>query len=343
MKKNKTKYQFLWFLLILLSAAAIVLFGCSQNFGKNLAEKTTEPSAEKITIVLDWIPNTNHTGLYVAQEKGYFKEAGLVADIVSPVEGGAADLIAAGKGEFGLSYQEQVAFARTATPSLPVVAIATIIPHNTSGFASMKEKNITTPKDFENKVYGGWGSPVEDAILKGLMEKYDADFSTLKIVNIGASDFITSVQRDVDFSWIYYGWDGVASELKNFEINFMLLQDFDDRLDFYTPTIIIAEDTLKNRKALVEKTMDAIRKGYLYAIKNPEESAEILLKYAPELDKEIVLKSQQYLSERYLPDNGKWGYMEEKVWKNFSDWMYDNGLITKELDYKNAYTNEFIK
>lgn len=343
MKKNKIKYQQIWVLITSILMIITILAACNLNPERHLTEKPAGTPAEKITIVLDWIPNTNHTGLYVAQKKGYFKEAGLTVDIVAPVEGGAADLIAAGKGEFGLSYQEQVAFARTASPSLPVVAIATIIPHNTSGFASMKEKNITTPKDFENKVYGGWGSPVEDAILKGLMEKYDADFSTLKIVNIGASDFITSVQRDVDFSWIYYGWDGVASELKNFEINFMLLQDFDERLDFYTPTIIVSEDTLNNRKDLIEKTMNAIRKGYLFAVSEPQESAQILLEYAPELDRDIVLKSQLYLSDKYLPDNGRWGYMEEKVWKNFSDWMYDNGLITKELDYKNAYTNEFIK
>ncbi len=343
MKNEKRRFK----LILFLSLAAITIFTLITGCGKaGQQDSVTEPvksETQKITIVLDWVPNTNHTGIYVARDRGYYSEAGLEAEIVQPTEGGSADLIAAGKGEFGISYQEQVTYARTASPSLPVVAIAAILPHNTSGFASMKEKNIVSPKDFENKTYGGWGSPVEDAMLRELMEKYNADFSKLSIVNIGASDFITSVQRDVDFSWIYYGWDGIASEVKNFEINFMLLQDFDERLDFYTPTIIISEETLAAKKELVKKFLDATRKGYIYAIENPDESAEILLKNAPELDREIVLRSQQYLSSKYMPENRKWGYMEEKIWKNFSEWMFENELITQKLDYKNAYTNEFLE
>ncbi|MDD3521255.1 MAG: ABC transporter substrate-binding protein [Actinomycetota bacterium] len=343
MKTKKRKYRSILYLSVVLLSAFLLISGCSTAVASDTEEESAEPETRKITIVLDWVPNTNHTGIYVAKEKGYYKEAGLEAEIVQPTEGGSADLIAAEKGEFGISYQEQVTYARTASPSLPVVSIAAIIPHNTSGFASMKKKNILTPKDFENKTYGGWGSPAEDAMLKGLMEKYDADFSKLNMVNIGASDFITSVQRDVDFSWIYYGWDGIASEVKNFEINFMLLQDFDERLDFYTPVIIASEETLKNKKELVKKFLDATRKGYLFAIENPDEAAEALLKNAPELDREIVLRSQKYLSDKYMPESGKWGYMEENIWKNFSEWMFENELISQKLDYKKAYTNEFLE
>jgi len=302
-----------------------------------------ESKNEKITVVLDWVPNTNHTGIYVACDKGYYSEEGLEVDIVQPTEGGSADLIAAGKGEFGISYQEQVTYARTTQTPLPIKAISAIIAHNTSGFASMEEKNIKTPKDFENKIYGGWGSPMEEAMLRALMEKYGADFSTLQIVNIGASDFMTSVQKDVDFSWIYYGWDGIACEVKDFKINFLLLQDFDERLDFYTPVIIASEETLNNKKELVKKFLNATKKGYMFAIENPTASAEILLKNAPELDKEIVIKSQEYLKDKYIEKNQKWGYMEPSIWKNFSDWMFENNLIEKELDFENAYTNEFLE
>src|SRR4030042_6582353 len=159
---------------------------------------------KKITVVLDWVPNTNHTGIYAAVANGNYAEEGLEVDIIQPTEGGSADLVAANKCEFGISYQEQVTYARTADTPLPIVAIAAVIQHNTSGFASPVAKNIKTPSDFEGKKYGGWGSPMEDALLKALMKKYGADFSKLEIVNIGASDFFTSVTRDVDFSWISY-------------------------------------------------------------------------------------------------------------------------------------------
>jgi len=328
-------------ILIVLMVLAVYLPACKPSLSKE-STGTQNQELKKITVVLDWVPNTNHTGIYVAKEKGYYKEEGFNVEIVQPTEGGAADLIAAGKGEFGISYQEQVAYARTAEPVLPVKAIAAIIQHNTSGFASPVEKNIKTPKDFEGKKYGGWGSPIEETMLKALMEKYGADFSKLQMVNIGASDFVTSVQKDVDFSWIFYGWDGIASEVKNFKINFLKLQDLDENLDFYTPVIITSEDNIEKNPEMIKKFLMATSKGYDFAIKNPDEASQILLKDTPELDKNIVIASQKYLAGQYQADASKWGLMNEKIWQNFSNWMFDKKLIIKELDYKNAYTNEFL-
>ena len=141
---------------VLLITVVLLLFLAACQKGT-----TVEQELQKVTIVLDWVPNTNHTGIYIAKENGYYDDEGLEVDIIQPSEGGSADLIAAGKGEFGISYQEQVTYARTADNPLPVVAIAAIIQHNTSGFASPAEKNIKTPADFEGKKYGGWGSPME--------------------------------------------------------------------------------------------------------------------------------------------------------------------------------------
>lgn len=350
-KNNKNKIISLLKVVCIFCVLTLFLFylsSCSTLKSKQLSQKENIQNQElnqnlkKITVVLDWVPNTNHTGIYVAKDKGYYKDEGFDVDVIQPTEGGAADLIAAGKGEFGISYQEQVTYARLAEPILPVKAVAAIIAHNTSGFASPVYKNIKTPKDFEGKKYGGWGSPIEEAMIKALMEKYGADFSTVQIVNIGASDFITSVQKDVDFSWIYYGWDGIAAQVKNFPINFLKLQDFDENLDFYTPVIIVSETTIKENPEMIKKFLSATSKGYIFAINNPTEAAQILLKYAPELDKNIVVESQKYLASQYQADSPKWGEMNEKLWKNFSKWMLDNNLINKQFDYQNAYTNEFL-
>jgi ABC-type nitrate/sulfonate/bicarbonate transport system substrate-binding protein len=340
-KKIELKLIFTFMVLLLIFISAAYLTSCriiSENNNSNVKNQ----ELKKITVVLDWVPNTNHTGIYVARDKGYYKEEGFEVEIIQPTEGGAADLIAAGKGEFGISYQEQVTYARLASPPLPVKAIAAIIQHNTSGFASPAEKNIKTPKDFEGKKYGGWGTPIEETMIRALMEKYGADYSKVQIINIGASDFMTSVQKDVDFSWIFYGWDGIASKIKNFKINFLKLQDLDKNLDFYTPVIITAEQTIKNDPEMVKKFLRATSKGYNFAISNPEESALILVKNAPELDKEIVVASQKYLADQYQADAPKWGVMNEEIWRNFSKWMLDNNLIKQNFDYKNAYTNELL-
>lgn len=323
------------FLMVIL---VFTLAGCA----KNDAAPEAKQELQKVRVLLDWVPNTNHTGLYVAKDKGYYEEEGLDVEIIQPSAGGSADLIAAGQGEFGISYQEQVTFARTAEPSLPIKAIAAIIQHNTSGFASPVEKNITSPKDFEGKKYGGWGSPVEKAMLKALMEKEGADFSELEMVDIGATDFFAAVQNEVDFTWIYYGWDGVAAEVKDFPINFIKLQDVDPRLDFYTPVIIAKEGLLQEQPELVKKFLRATTRGYEYAIEHPEDAVESLLKFAPEIDREIAVASQKYLAEQYQADADRWGEMKEEIWRNYAEWLYEHDLIDKKLDAKEAFTNEFL-
>jgi ABC-type nitrate/sulfonate/bicarbonate transport system substrate-binding protein len=326
-------------ILIALFVLTMALSGCSK--GDNT---TPQPQQElkKVKVLLDWVPNTNHTGLYVAKDKGYYAEEGLDVEIIQPAEGGSADLIAAGQGEFGISYQEQVTYAKTAENPLPIKAIAAIIQHNTSGFASPVSKNIKTPKDFEGKKYGGWGSPVEEAMIKALMEKEGADFKKVQMVNIGAADFFTSTQNDVDFSWIYYGWDGIAAKIKNQPIDFIKLQDVEKNLDFYTPVIIAKNDLMKNDPELVKKFLSATSKGYEYAIQSPEDAVNSLLKAAPEIDKTIAVESQKYLANEYKADAPRWGEMKQEIWENYSNWLFEKGLLAKKLNVNEAYTNEYL-
>ena len=105
-----------------------------------------EGEDREVTLILDYVPNTNHTGIYVAQEKGYFEEEGITLNIVEPGnDQTSATLVGAGRGEFGVSYQEDVTYARTAEDPLPIRAIATVIKHNTSGFVSAASKDINSP------------------------------------------------------------------------------------------------------------------------------------------------------------------------------------------------------
>lgn len=158
-----------WLVLLF---AALLITGCSTSKKVDNAQQKKQDKQDalkKVTVVLDWTPNTNHTGLYVAKEKGYFKEQGLDVKIIMPGEAGADQLVASGKSQFGVGYQEGVTQARI--QGVPLVSIAAVIQHNTSGFASPAEKNIKSPKDFTGKTYGGWGSPVEKSIIESLMKK----------------------------------------------------------------------------------------------------------------------------------------------------------------------------
>ena len=325
--------------VVLASVAALTLFtGCSKN---NVSDFGNE-DLQKVTLILDWTPNTNHTGFYVAKEKGYYKELGLDVEIIQPSEGSSLQLLAAGKGDFAVSYQEDITYAKTSDSPLPVMAIATIIQHNTSGFASPKEKGIKTVKDFEGKVYGGWGSPSEQAILKAVMEKNGADFSKLTTVDVGTEDFFIATKNNLDFEWTFEAWTNIEAKLRGFDINYIPVRDLDPALDYYTPIIATTEDTVNNKKDLAKKFMEATIKGYEYTIENPEESANILVSKVPEISEELAIESQIYLKDKYKEDTEVFGEMKESVWDNYTKFLYDNKLINVEMKSSEAYTNEFL-
>lgn len=321
-------------LYILMLSLAIGVSGCTKP-----NEAVVKP-LEKITFTLDWTPNTNHSGIYAAKDKGFFKEEGLDVDIIQPGQNTADALVASGKAEFGIGYQEGVTIARL--QGLPLVSIAAVIQHNTSAFAWPASKNIKSPRDFEGKTYAGWGSPIEEATLKALMDKSGSDVSKVSILTTGATDFFATTEKDADFAWIFYAWDGIAAKIKNKPINYIMLKDEDKALDYYTPVIITNEKMISDKSDLVKRFMKAAAKGYDYAAKNPEDTANILLTNAPELDKTLVIESQKWLSPKYKDDAAAWGIQKKEVWQNYTSWLYERKLIEKMLDVDKAFTNDFL-
>ncbi|GAA0307207.1 ABC-type nitrate/sulfonate/bicarbonate transport system substrate-binding protein [Gracilibacillus halotolerans] len=303
-------------------------------------EETTDTELTDVTLVLDWTPNTNHTGIYVAEENGYFEEQGINVDIIMPGESGPEQTVASGQAEFAISAQETVTEARV--QDIPIVSIGAIIQHNTSGFAAPTEYGITSPKDFAGKKYGGWGAPVEAAVIDSLMKQEDASVEDVEIINIGNTDFFTAIKRDIDFAWIYYAWTGIEAELRGEDLDMLYLTDYSDKLDYYTPVIITSEELISEQDQVVAAFMKAISDGYQFAIENPDEAADILVNHVPDLDSELVHASQEWLSPKYQDDADRWGVQSEDIWQNYADWMYENELIDSELDVKSAFTNEFI-
>ncbi|KGR77286.1 ABC transporter substrate-binding protein [Ureibacillus manganicus] len=327
-------------LLILLVIAVLALVGCQSQTQENGSTDQTEKQLQKVSVVLDWTPNTNHTGLYVAKEKGYFEEQGLDVEIIMPGDAGADQLVASGNAEFGVSYQEGITLVRT--QGVPIVSVAAVIQHNTSGFASPKDLNISSPKDFEGKTYGGWGSPIEQAVLSTLMNVDGGDINKLDIVNAGNADFFTMKNQGIDFAWIYYAWTGVEAELRGEDINMIYLTDYSEKLDYYTPVLATNEKMIANNPETVKAFVTAAAKGYQLAIEKPEEAASILSSAVPELDTELVLESQKWLSTKYQDDAPRWGEQKLEVWKNYADWMKEHGVLEGEFDPEKAFTNEFL-
>jgi ABC-type nitrate/sulfonate/bicarbonate transport system substrate-binding protein len=324
-------------IFLLISLTLLTLTACSKQDSKKEAVKAP---LTKVSVMLDWTPNTNHSGLYAALEKGYYKEQGLDVEILQAGETGTDQLVAAGKVDFGVSYQEGVTNARAA--NIPLVSLAAVIQHNTSGFASLKSANITRPRDMESKKYGGWGSPAEHAVIDAIVTKDGGDPKKIEFIDIGSADFFSVIGKQVDFYWIFQGWDGIQANLKKVPINTIMLKDYDPALDYYTPVIVTNEKHIAEKPDIVKKFMTATSKGYNFCIKNPDEAASILLKYTPELDPKLVKASQKWLSSQYTADAPYWGRQDKVVWDRYAKWMFERKLLSKEIDVNKAFSNDFL-
>jgi ABC-type nitrate/sulfonate/bicarbonate transport system substrate-binding protein len=295
-----------------------------------------------VTLMLDWVPNTNHTGIFVAEAKGYFKDEGLDVRIIQPGEVYPEAAVVGGAANFGISFQEQVTLARA--DNIPIVSIAAVLQHNTSGFASLAELNITGPADFEGLRYGSFGSPFEIPTLKVLMRCAGGDFTELEIVNTGYADPLALMaEKKVDLAWIFYGWQAFQAEQQDIDIHVLMMKDWFDCIpDYYTPVVITSEEFISSMPDVVRNFIKALSRGYEFAVENPDDAADILIAVVPELDPELVRLSQNWLSKYYRAEASRWGEQKESVWQGYSDWMVDNGILQTSISGKDAFTNEFL-
>lgn len=298
---------------------------------------------ETITFVLDWTPNTNHTGLYVAQEKGYFEAAGLAVNIVQPPEDGAEVLVASGKAQFGVSFQDSMAAALSGENALPISAVAAVIQHNTSGIISRKGEGMDVPKGMEGHNYATWNGPIELATLEQVVEKDGGDFSKIELIPSMVTDEVSALRtKSVDSIWIFYGWAGVKTELEELETDYFAFADIDPVFDYYTPVIISGNEFLEEKPETAKAFLAALSKGYEFAIENPDEAAEILCNANAELDKELVKASQNYLADKYQADAENWGYIDATRWNNFYNWINEKDLVETDIPKDTGFTNEYL-
>jgi len=324
--------------IIALSLIANTLSGCAPQ---PVGSPQSSGAKQDITVVLDWPANTNHTGMYVAKDLGYYADAGLDVNMVQAPDGDPLPMLAAGKGEFGVSSQEVLALALTGSTPLKVKAVAALIQHNTSGIISLKKSNVNSPKDMEGLRYGAWGLEIEKVILKTLMSNDGGDVNKVKMIPNAVTDVFSALKSNIDLVWIYYGWDGIAAQVKKLDFNYFDLKKYAPELDYYTPFLAASDDFLAKNPEVTKKFLAATAKGYEYAIANPKAAADILLKYAPETDKEIAVKSQEFLASQYKAEVATWGLFDANRWSTFYGWLYNNKITPSNIGNQ-GFTNEYL-
>lgn len=316
--------------------------------GFMLSREKAADEITEITLCLDWTPNTNHTGFFVADKLGYYEKEGIKISIVQPPENGAELMTASGKAQFGISFQDTLADLYSAENAPEITAVAAIIQHNTSGIISRKGEGATSPKGLEGMRYSTWDWPIEQATVKYVMEKDGGDYSKLTLIpNAVTNEAEALKNKDTDAIWIYYAWAGVAAEKAGLDFDYFAFTDIDEIFDYYTPVIVASNAFLKEKPEVAKAFMRATKKGYDFAVKNPEEAAEMLVEgdTTGSLDGSLdfVTASQKWVSEKYIDDADAWGVFDADRWNRYYAWVYEQGLISNKIPENFGFTNDFIK
>ena len=321
------------------AVAALTLFGAAPALVN--AEEN-----QKITVCLDWTPNTNHTGLYAAQALGYFEEAGLDVEIVQPPENGAPLMCASGQAQFAVDAQDTIAAAFDMDEPLEVTAVAALIQHNTSGIVSRAGDGIDSPRGLEGKTYSTWESPVELAMIKHVMEQDGGDFSKVTLIPNDITDEPAALAaHQTDAIWIFYGWGGINAQVEGVDVDYWDFGEISPELDYYTPVLIANNAFLEEEPETAKAFLAAAAKGYEYAVENPQEAADMLIAGDSTGSlgeaQELVYASQEWLSKKYIEDAPAWGYIDPERWNAFYGWLYENSLTSQDLTGK-GFTNDYL-
>ena len=252
-----------------LLGAAALLTACSVNAAPSTASSPASSSPgsssvvlRPVSVILDWTPNTNHSGLYVAQAAGYYADAGLDVTLVEPGDTSGLQLLAAGQADFALSVAESLVPARA--EGIPAVSVAAVIQHNTSSLVSLGASGITSPKDLQGRTYGGYDSVLEKALISKLVECDGGDPSTVTFTALPGDDFrIGLTEKYYDTAWIFNGWDAIRlRDVDGLDIRTLDFSDWTDCIpDWYTPLIATAQDTIDDDPELVRSFLAATAKG----------------------------------------------------------------------------------
>lgn len=328
-----------WVTRLLVLITAVMLAGCS---GKNESSQSDKNSKlEDISIMLDWYPNAVHSAIYVAKEKGYFKDEGLNVKIEMPADtNDPLKLAATGKVDLAISYQSQLLVSRA--EDIPVVSIASLVRHSLDAIMYKKESGIQSPKDLEGKNVGYPSASVSEAVVSSMVSHDGGDMSKVKMTDVGW-DLMSSLATDHVDALIgaYINHEKVLLEKEGYKIDILNLPDYGVP-DNYELIIVTGEKTLEKKKAAFEKFWRAVTKGQEAVKEDPDAGLQVLLDHENDsfpLDAEVEKKSLQVLLPLMEDENIPFGYQEKAVWQDVADWLYEAKIIEKETDPTEAYQN----
>ena len=284
---------------------------------------------KKIKLALDWTPNINHIGFFVAKEKGFYKENDLKVEFLTPDLDDylitPAKKVEMNMSDFGLCPTESLISFRTKKNPFILKGLMTIFQEDVSAIATVESNNILRPKHLDGRSYASYKARYEDKIIKKMIIN-DGGKGNLKIFypkRLGIWN--TLIENKYDSTWIFINWEGVEASKKNINLELYKMSDFGIPYS-YSPILFSSSDYINNNSNTVKKFIESSRKGYTYCYENMDEAVSILNKFVPITDKGIDLIECLKISIDHFGPRENFGKIDLKKIDIFLKWLKDNNI-----------------
>jgi putative hydroxymethylpyrimidine transport system substrate-binding protein len=310
-----------------------------------LGARTTPAPAQELqpaTLALDWYPNANHAGIYMAREKGYFEAAGIDLEIVVPSDPTTVlQTVGAGRDTFGISYHAEVLFARG--QEVPVVSAAALVQHPLNSLMVLDSSDIQSPADLAGKSVAVTGLPADDAFLLTILENSGLSIDDVEVINVGYDllPAIFSERADAAIG-VYWTHETILAEREGYPVRYFRVEEWGVP-DYYELVLVTGETTIENQPDIVSGLLGAFQQGYNDAIADPEAAIDLLIAESPDLVRDVELEGLGLLIPLWT-DGGAipFGLQTEDRWNDYGAWLKEQGLLSEEVDIAPAWTSDFL-
>ncbi|AQS04830.1 ABC transporter substrate-binding protein [Clostridium beijerinckii] len=324
--------------LLFIMLVSLVFSGCS-SASNNKEDKSATKELKEVNVLLDWYPNAVHSFLYAAEEQGYFKEAGLKVNLITPA--GTDDgikLVAAGKADLAISYPKQIILARG--ENIPVKSVGAIVRSSLNQLMVRKDSGVKTLKDLEGKKVGYASFDIDKETVKAMVAQAGGDPSKVEFVDVGY-DLMPGIEtKQVDaIIGGYINHEKILLEKKGIELETFAPADFGVPNN-YELAFVASDDAIKNNNDTIQAFLGAAKKGFEYTQKNPDKALDLILKAQNEsfpLDEETEKKSLEILLPLMENESGKFLSQDKENWNNNIKWLKDKNLLQGDVDSKDVF------
>ena len=299
---------------------------------------TATPVPTEVSLALDWFPNSNHAGFYVALERGYYRDEGLDVNIFVPANPeDVLKTVGAGRDDFGVSYQAEVLLARG--EGVPVKSIAAMVQHPLNSIMALKESGITRPSDLAGKKVGVTGIPFEEALFQAMLEHEGLSIDDVTVVNVGFDLGPALIGKKVDaIVGAYWTHESIAMEMQGYPIEILRMEEWGVP-DFYELVLVASEDKLSSDPDTVRRFLRATARGFADAIQDPAAAVAILVDANPETDEALETQGIGLLAPMWTEGASSFGEQTPERWQSLAQWMKDEGLLGEEVNEQDAFVS----